>query len=625
MSPAKKTSNPKASKKAAGNHVKKSTATKAPAKKTAAKKAPAKKSTASKAATGKASAAKKSAPPASTKKAAASAAKPSRSAKKVAVSPAMDEPTEGTSTPSARRPDVPEVPSVAFVAAGPGEPDLIAHRGARLLSEATMVLADKAALPIAEAFADAGIVTTVDPESVSNASDRIKPAIDAAKAGGSVVRLLAEDPALGSELLGEVGAVRRAKMDIEVVPAATSITAVPAYAGYGLFGGKAREVRVLDAQDSAIRWEELTSPRTTVVFPTGANRLVHIARSLLDAGKSGNTPVAVTRDGTTVDQHTFVTTLTQAAESSATRKSGFVVVGEVVEQRDRLDWFERKSLVGWRVLIPRTQDNTAALVTLLRRHGAVPSEVPTISVEPPRTPQQVERAVRGLVEGRYEWVGFTSANAVRAVREKLQEYGLDARSFSGLKVAACGVGTVEALIEFGVRPDLVPGEDQSTSGLLDVWPPFDSLLDPINKVFLPRADIATDTLVAGLTELGWEVEDITAFRTVRAAPPPAPVREAIKTGGFDSVLFTSSSTVRNLVGIAGKPHQSTIIACIGPNTAKTAEEHGLRVDVLAEVSTPHGLVASLAEHGDSLREQAVAEGLEDWRPSKRKAAGRRKS
>ena len=207
----------------------------------------------------------------------------------------------------------------------------------------------------------------------------------------------------------------------------------------------------------------------------------------------------------------------------------------------------------------------------------------------------------------------------------MQEYGLDARSFAGLKVAACGAGTVDALIEFGVRPDLVPADDQSTSALAEVWPPYDSLLDPINKVFLPRADIATDTLAAGLTELGWEVEDITAFRTVRAAPPPAPVREAIKTGGFDAVMFTSSSTVRNLVGIAGKPHQSTIVACIGPNTAKTAEEHGLRVDVLAQDSTPEGLVAALAEHGLELRAQAEESGTGEWRPSKRKAAGRRKS
>ena len=606
MSPAKKTNTKKknkttqAPKKAAGKPVKK-----ASAKKSAPASKPAAKSVAKSATKGTA---KKSAP-----------------AKKVSASPDMNEPTEGAALPPTARPEVPETPTIAFVAAGPGEPELIAFRGARLLAEASLVVADKQAVPVAEAFVDPQLVTSVDPESVTNAGERIKPAIDAAKAGGSVVRLLAQDPALGSELLGEVGAARRAKVEVEVVPAVSAITGVPAYAGFGLLGGKAREVRVLDAQDSGVAWEQLTTQRTTAVFPAGANRLVHIARSLLDAGRAGNTPVAVTRDGTTVDQYTYVTTLAEAAESSATRKGGFVVIGEVVEQRERLDWFERKSLVGWRVLIPRTQDNTAALVSMLRRHGAVPSEVPTISVEPPRTPQQVERAVRGLVEGRYEWVGFTSANAVRAVREKLQEYGLDARSFSGLKVAACGVGTVEALIEFGVRPDLTPGEDQSTSGLLEVWPPFDSLLDPINKVFLPRADIATDTLVAGLTELGWEVEDITAFRTVRAAPPPAPVREAIKTGGFDAVLFTSSSTVRNLVGIAGKPHQSTIIACIGPNTAKTAEEHGLRVDVLAEVSTPQGLVAALAEKGDSLREQAASEGLEEWRPSKRKAAGRRKS
>jgi len=234
----------------------------------------------------------------------------------------------------------------------------------------------------------------------------------------------------------------------------------------------------------------------------------------------------------------------------------------------KYNWFEKKELVGWRVLIPRTQDNTAEMIQVLKAHGAVPSEVATISVEPPRTPQQMDRAVNGLVSGRYAWVGFTSLNAVRAIREKLEEYGLDARSFSGLKVAAVGASTIAALIEFGVKPDLVPPGDQNTTALMEEWPPYDSLTDPINRIFLPRADISTDTLVAGLTELGWEVEDITAFRTVRAAPPPAQTREAIKTGGFDAVLFTSSSTVRNLVGIAGKPHATTVVACIGPQTAK---------------------------------------------------------
>ena len=120
------------------------------------------------------------------------------------------------------------------------------------------------------------------------------------------------------------------------------------------------------------------------------------------------------------------------------------------------------------------------------------------------------------------------------------------------------------------------------------------------------------------------MEDVTAYRTVRAAPPAAETREAIKTGGFDAVMFTSSSTVRNLVGIAGKPHHSTIVACIGPQTAKTAEEHGLRVDVLAETSTLPALVEALALHGESLRVAALEAGEGSWRPSRRRTTARRK-
>lgn len=120
-------------------------------------------------------------------------------------------------------------------------------------------------------------------------------------------------------------------------------------------------------------------------------------------------------------------------------------------------------------------------------------------------------------------------------------------------------------------------------------------------MLLPRADIATDVLVEGLTELGWEVDDVTAYRTVRAAPPSAEVRDMIKSGGFDAVCFTSASTVKNLVGIAGKPHQRTIIACIGPMAAAAAREAGLRVDVQPEVASVPALVDALAAHVASLR------------------------
>ena len=288
-----------------------------------------------------------------------------------------------------------------------------------------------------------------------------------------------------------------------------------------------------------------------------------------------------------------------------TRGSAIAVVGDAVAARDQLSWFETKPLFGWRVLVPRTKEQAAVVSQRLREYGAVPEEVPTIAVEPPRTPQQMERAVKGLVTGRYQWVAFTSANAVRAVRERFEEYGLDARAFAGVKVAAVGEQTSAALLDFGIRPDLVPDGDQSAEGLAAAWPPYDDLLDPINRVLLPRADIATETLLARLIDLGWEAEDVTAYRTVRAAPPPAPIREAIKGGGFDAVLFTSSSTVRNLVGIAGKPHAVTVIGVIGPQTAKTAAEFGLRVDVTAPRPSMAALVEAVAEYGAGLRDAAV--------------------
>jgi uroporphyrinogen III methyltransferase/synthase len=192
-------------------------------------------------------------------------------------------------------------------------------------------------------------------------------------------------------------------------------------------------------------------------------------------------------------------------------------------------------------------------------------------------------------------------------------------------VAAVGDVTANALQAWGIGADLVPEHEQSAAGLAAEWPPYDEVLDPINRVFLPRADIATETLAAGLVELGWEVEDVTAYRTVRAAPPAAEVREAIKTGKFDAVVFTSSSTVRNLVGIAGKPHTSTIIAAIGPATAKTCEEHGLRVDVVAAKPSVVDLADALASFAAGRRDTLIAEGEPVVKPSQRRSGTRRRS
>src|SRR5690606_1031624 len=296
--------------------------------------------------------------------------------------------------------------------------------------------------------------------------------------------------------------------------------AVPAYAGIPTATTGTAEFRVVDAA-RVEDWSAHASCAGPLVIHAPVEEAAAIAKALVAAGRADTTPIAVTVNGTTTEQRTVVSTLAGLARElkhAALEGPAVLIVGEHVAGRDRMSWFETKPLFGWRVLVPRTKEQAKGLTEQLRSYGAVPVEVPTISVEPPRTPQQMDRAIKGLINGRYEWVAFTSVNAVRAIREKFDEYGLDARSFAGLKVAAVGDTTARALAEFGIKADLVPTGEQSAEGLLAEWPPYDSMLDPINRVLLPRADIATETLVAGLTEMGWECDDVTAYRTVRAAP-----------------------------------------------------------------------------------------------------------
>ncbi len=547
-------------------------------------------------------------------------------------------------------PNHPGCGHVTFLGAGPGDPGLLTLRAVEALATADVLIADAQVLDVVRPHVRPNVAadvqsalrqTEADGASVAAGvpvlRDTANLVMVAARGGKRVVRAVAGDPGLDGDAADEMLACAAESIAFEVVPGVAAAVGVPAYAGVPLRDAQGTDVRFVDARHADERcWGEVGASDGTVVVTATLETVAAAAGELVAAGRKPATPLAVTVAGTTTRQRTWTATLGTIAQVF---KSGKVlpsadggqpviaVVGErgAAERRDRLSWFESKPLFGWNVLVPRTKEQAASLSDQLRSYGAVPSEVPTIAVEPPRTPQQMERAVKGLVTGRYEWIAFTSVNAVKAVREKFEEYGLDARAFAGIKVAAVGEQTARSLVEFGVKPDLVPSGEQSAAGLLEDWPLYDPVFDPIDRVFLPRADIATETLVAGLIELGWEVDDVTAYRTVRASPPPAETREAIKGGGFDAVLFTSSSTVRNLVGIAGKPHNVTVIACIGPATAKTAEEHGLRVDVLSPEPSVHKLAEALAEFGAARRAAAIEAGDPVTRPSERRPGSRRRA
>jgi uroporphyrinogen III methyltransferase/synthase len=504
--------------------------------------------------------------------------------------------------------------TVVFVGAGPGDPELLTARADAAIGSADAVLADPdVSTAVLEAVREAHPdveVSTVSGEPAEVA----KGAVAAAKGGSAVVRLVAGDPFTSDAVVKEALAVTRTSVAFDVVPGVAIGTAVPAYAGVPLGARSVHaDLRSADASvDIGALAAAATGTGSPLVLQVLADQLPMTAAALVDGGMSGNTPVVVTAEGSGTAQKSVASKLAAVAEKSAglDTLTGAVVVtvGAVVDKRAKLSWWESRPLFGWRVLVPRTKEQAGEMSDRLRAYGAVPVEVPTIAVEPPRSPAQMDRAVKGLVTGRYGWIVFTSTNAVRAVREKFTELGLDARAFAGVKVACVGQQTADAVRAFGIVPELVPTGDQSSEGLLADFPPYDDVFDPIDRVLLPRADIATETLAAGLKERGWEIDDVTAYRTVRAAPPAAAVREAIKGGGFDAVCFTSSSTVRNLVGIAGKPHAKTVVAVIGPATSASATEFGLRVDVHPETAAVGPLVDALADF--ALARRAEAEGGE---------------
>ncbi|HEY7047760.1 MAG TPA: uroporphyrinogen-III synthase [Jatrophihabitantaceae bacterium] len=475
---------------------------------------------------------------------------------------------------------------LTFVGSGPGDPGLLAVAATQALAAAQIVYAD-GSVPSAITDLAAGEVRLAE----GQPADIAKAALAEARSGAHVVRLVAGDVFTDDGAIKEALAVAKTVVPWDVVPGLSVGSGTATYAGVPV-GSMHTDVAV----DSVTDFDALSHAPGTLVLTVPATEVQMLGEQLVSGGLKPDTPVTVSCNGTSTAQQTLSGTVGDIELAAAGMTGTLVVtVGRAALQREKLAWWESRALYGWRVLVPRTKDQAGAMSDRLRVHGAVPVEVPTIAVEPPRTPAQMERAIKGLVTGRYEWIVFTSVNAVKAVREKFEEFGLDARAFAGVKIACVGETTAAAVQAYGIKPELVPSGEQSSEGLLADFPPYDDVLDPIDRVLLPRADIATETLAAGLRERGWEIDDVTAYRTVRAAPPPAEIRDAIKSGGFQAVCFTSSSTVRNLVGIAGKPHAKTVVACIGPQTAATAREFGLRVDVLPDTATVPALIEALAE------------------------------
>lgn len=505
--------------------------------------------------------------------------------------------------------------TVYLVGAGPGDPKLITVGGADALKQADVVVYDRLAHPklldYARADAEKVYVGKQADRHAMRQDDINQLLAERARAGKTVARLKGGDPFVFGRGGEEAEFLRERGVPFVVIPGVTSAIAAPAYAGipvthrdlassFAVITGHERDdgresgTRAPGEAEGRRRWDKIAFAADTLLFLMGVENLDEIASQLLTNGRDSKTPVALVRWGTWAGrQETLVGTLSDIV--AKVRAANFqapavTIVGDVVSLRERLRWFDAGPLAGKRIVVTRARAQSSEFAELLRARGAEPIEFPVIKIVPPTDGCAALDAalIRAAI---YDWVCFASAPAVHAFCDRLRFADKDARVFSSAKIAAVGPATVAALAARGLVADFAPSEATGKS-LADALP---GDLDGAN-VLVPRAQAGEESLTDGLTARGVAVDAVTAYENVPDGAGADSVRARLEAGTIDAVTFTSSSTVKNFVealATDGLP-PNVLIACIGPSTAKTAEELlGRAPDVVAETHTTDGLTAAL--------------------------------
>lgn len=499
---------------------------------------------------------------------------------------------------------------VWLVGAGPGDPSLVTVKGLRVLERADVVLYD--------ALSHTGLLDACRPDAdlrnVGKRGGQKSPSqrwiteqlIELARQGKLVVRLKGGDPLLFARGAEEAEDLARAGVPFEIVPGVSSPVAASAYAGISLTHRElSSSVTFITGSDregvewTPDAWHRIATATDTLCVLMGMRRIGDITKALVQGGRSPTTPVAVVQWGARADQRVVVATLSDVAErvrAEGLTNPAVIIVGEVVRLREHLAWFEKLPLFGRRILVPRAAGQGQATAERIRERGGEPVLFPVIEFTEPPDLEPLRAAIRSLRD--YDWVLFTSANGVDRFFAEVARAGLDARALGPCKVGVIGPGTQGALLRHGIRADVTAGEFVGEGLARDV------LALGARKVLLPRALVARDALPTLLREKGVHVDVVPAYAT-RPAPADraAALRELFETRGADTVLFTSSSTVTaalELLGPEGPRLLSAVtVACIGPITARKAEDSGVRVDVVAQEFTVDGLLDALAKREGS--------------------------
>lgn len=499
--------------------------------------------------------------------------------------------------------------TVYLVGAGPGDPGLITLKGLECIKRADVLVYDRLASPRLIAWARPGaelIYAGKQPDRHTLTQEEINQLlVKLSKEGKTVTRLKGGDPYVFGRGGEEAACLADNGVPFEIVPGITSAIAVPAYAGIPVTHRSCNTAMTIitgnedpTKADSSINWDKIATGAGTLVFLMGMANLPQITEQLIAHGRPAETPVALIRWGTRPEQETLTGTLgdiaAKAREVSFTNPA-VIVVGEVVNMREKLMWFEKKPLFGHRILVTRSREQASELSAAIEALGGEAVEFPTIAITEPEDYGPLDQAIEVLPT--FQWLIFTSVNGVDYFFRRLRLRGRDIRDLAGMAICAIGPKTREALENYALRVDFVPSEyraEEIISGLQDK-------VQVGQRILLPRADLARRVLPESLAAMGVDVTEVTAYRTVMGEGNAPLIREMLQNGQINVVTFTSSSTVKNFIQLLGgvKPLEAlkgVTVVCIGPITAATATQMGLDVGVTAAEYTIPGLVRALVEH-----------------------------
>ncbi|MFN2636559.1 MAG: uroporphyrinogen-III C-methyltransferase [Gemmatimonadaceae bacterium] len=495
---------------------------------------------------------------------------------------------------------------VFLVGAGPGDPGLITVRGKQLIDTADAVVYDALAnndlLPARARETGrpelyyvgkrGGATDSVGQEDINALLVKL------ARAGKRVVRLKGGDPLVFGRGSEEAQALNDASVQFEIVPGITAGIAAPAYAGIPVtHRGLSTSVTFVTGHedpgkpDTQTNWAALAKAGGTIVLYMGVKTLRGISNALIDGGMSPDIPAAAIQWGTHPTQRTVVgtlQTLPDKAEAENLSAPVITVIGWSVVLRDELSWFERRPLFGRRIVVTRAAQQANTLSDKLRELGADVIEMPSTQIA--RLDLSPLRDAMGSLED-FDWLIFTSQNAVSIFWEQLLGGGRDARSLAGRKVAAVGPSTAGGLLEHGIAVDVIPARFVA-EGLLDAMRSRDDVSG--SRVLYVTAEGAREVLPEGLRQLGAHVTIIQVYRSVADGEGAEKLARKIEAGKVDLVTFTSASSVRGFVDVVGEEVALRVpAASIGPQTSQALRDARIEVKHEASESTIDGLVAAV--------------------------------